>query len=236
MGTERRTDKSMGELASLPQLKVADASPYSLHPFDHPGLIFVIDPLSENGENYFTWRRNFLNALLSKNKVGFVNGTVERPKENSQDLQPWMQCNAIVLSWLTNAIAKELQGSAAHVETAREIWVDLEERFAQGISPKVYELKRAITLLQQERASISSYYGKLKSVWGELQSLVPTPSCTCGCACGVAKKMQSRREEEKVFDFLMGLNEAYSQILSVDPLPEEPMLSRLKKRSRDLLL
>ncbi|XP_049414665.1 uncharacterized protein LOC125877408 [Solanum stenotomum] len=34
--------------------------------------------------------------------------------------------NAIVLSSLTNAIAKELQGSAAHVKTAREIWVDLE--------------------------------------------------------------------------------------------------------------
>ncbi|XP_060195432.1 uncharacterized protein LOC132624710 [Lycium barbarum] len=132
MGTEGRSDKSTGELASLPQLKVADASPYSLHPSDHPGLIFVTDPLSENGENYFTWRRTFLNALHSKNKAGFVNGTVERPKENSQDLQPWIQCNAIVLSWLTNAIAKELQGSAARVETAREIWVDLEERFTQG--------------------------------------------------------------------------------------------------------
>ncbi|KAH0672518.1 hypothetical protein KY290_024748 [Solanum tuberosum] len=153
MGTEGRTD----EVVSLPQPKVVDASPYSLHPLDHPSLIFVTNPLSENGENYFTWRRNFLNALHSKNKVGFVNGTIERPKENSQDLQSWIQCNVIVLSWHTNAFSKELQGSAVHVETAREIWVDLEERFSQGIAPRVYELKRAIALLQQERASISSY-------------------------------------------------------------------------------
>ncbi|KAH0748733.1 hypothetical protein KY290_027965 [Solanum tuberosum] len=106
-------------------------------------------------------------ASLSQPKVAnaspyslaeFVNGTIERPKENSQDLQPWIQGNAIVLSWLKNAIAMELQGSAAHVETAREIWVNLEERFTQGIAPTIYELKRDIALLQQERASISSYY------------------------------------------------------------------------------
>jgi hypothetical protein len=39
----------------------------------------------------------------------------------------------------------------------------------------------------------------------------------------VAKAMQLIREEENVFDFLMGLDEAYSivrsQILSVDSLP-----------------
>ncbi|KAH0655587.1 hypothetical protein KY285_030469 [Solanum tuberosum] len=52
---------------------------------------------------------------------------------------------------------------------------------------------------------------------------MPTPSCTCGCICGAAKKMQSMSEEEKVFDFLMGLDDTYStvrsQILSVDSLP-----------------
>ena len=79
-----------------------------------------------------------------------------------------MQCNAVVLSWLTNALAKEIQGSAAHAESAREIWQDLEERFTQGIAPRVYELQRTIALLQQEKSPISSYYGKLKTIWGEM--------------------------------------------------------------------
>ncbi|KAK3041222.1 hypothetical protein RJ639_028482 [Escallonia herrerae] len=117
----------------------------------------------------------------------------------------------------------ELQENATHAETAREVWKDLEERFTQGIAPRVYELKRTIVLLQQEKASVASYYGKLKSVWGELQGLNLTPICKCGCTCGAAKKMQIMREEEKVFDFLMGLDKAYtivrSQILSIDPLP-----------------
>ncbi|EOY12080.1 Cysteine-rich RLK (RECEPTOR-like protein kinase) 8 [Theobroma cacao] len=130
-------------------------SPYFLHSSDHPGLTFVTHPLNENGENYFTWRRSFLNALRSKNKAGF----------------------------LTNALAKEIQSSAAHADTAHEVWADLQERFTQGIAPLIYELRRAIALLQQEKSSISSYY---------------------------AKKMEDMREQEKVFDFLMGLDDTFS--------------------------
>lgn len=78
-----------------------------------------------------------MNALHSKNKDGFVNGTIGRPNETSQDLQSWIQYNAFLFSWITKAIANELQGSAAHVETAREILVDLEERFTQEIAPRV---------------------------------------------------------------------------------------------------
>ncbi|KAK3023605.1 hypothetical protein RJ639_044065 [Escallonia herrerae] len=198
-------------------------SPYYLHPSDHPGLVFVTHPLTENGENYFTWRRNMMTALESKNKVGFIDNSVTKPNVNSQDFQPWVKCNAIVLSWLTNSLAKEIQSSAAHTETASELWADLHERFTQGIAPRIYEIKRNIALLQQEKAPISTYYGKLKGVWGELQALNPIPIFSCGCTCGAARKMQSMRESEKVYDFLMGLDDTFttirSQILSVDPLP-----------------
>ncbi|KAK3028077.1 hypothetical protein RJ639_039368 [Escallonia herrerae] len=97
------------------------SSPYYLHPLDHPDLIFVTHPLSENGDNYFTWSRSFLNALNSKNKAGFVDGTIEKPDDASSDFQAWIQCNVVVLAWLTNALAKELQGNATRAETEREV-------------------------------------------------------------------------------------------------------------------
>ncbi|WRX18122.1 Retrotransposon Copia-like [Theobroma cacao] len=100
-------------------------SPYFLHSSDHPGLTFVTHPLNENGENYFTWRRSFLNALRSMNKAGFVDGTIVKPDVNSQYYDSWVPCNAIVLSWLTNALAKEIQSNAAHADTAHEVWADL---------------------------------------------------------------------------------------------------------------
>ncbi|KAL3509929.1 hypothetical protein ACH5RR_029330 [Cinchona calisaya] len=99
---------------------------------------------------------------------------LQRSGVDSPDLQSWIQCNVVIISWLTNALAKELQGNAAHINTAVELWADLEERLAQGVAPPVYELKLAITLLQQEKSSISSYY-----------------------------EDESMHKEEKVFDFLM---------------------------------
>ncbi|KAK3019552.1 hypothetical protein RJ639_004393 [Escallonia herrerae] len=214
----------MSITTSTPPGTVIDInSPYYLPASNHPGLIFVTHPLNENGENYFTCGRNFLNALPSKNKAGFVDRTIGKPDVNSQNFQPWVQCNAIILSWLTNALAKEIQSSAAHADTASEVWSDLQERFTQGIDPRFYELKRAIALLQQEKTTISSYYGKLKYVWNELQASNPIPVCTCECTCGAAKKMESMQEEEKVYDFLMGLDDIFSTVrsqkLSVDPLP-----------------
>ncbi|KAK3034764.1 hypothetical protein RJ639_032277 [Escallonia herrerae] len=146
------------ESANANQSKVVDTtSPYYLHPSDHPSLIFVTQPLSESGDNYFTWRRSFMNALHSKNKASFVDGTIGKSEIDSLNLQSWIPCNAVVLSWVTDALAKELQGSTAHVETAREIWTDLEDRFTQGITPRVYDLKRAIA--PARKSSISSYYG-----------------------------------------------------------------------------
>uniref|UniRef100_A0A2C9WF65 Retrotransposon Copia-like N-terminal domain-containing protein n=1 Tax=Manihot esculenta TaxID=3983 RepID=A0A2C9WF65_MANES len=91
-----------------------------------------------------------MNTLHSKNKAGFVDGTIKRPNADSLNLQTWIQCKAMVISWLTNALATEIQVNAAHIKTAREIWVDLEERFMQGIAPRVYDLRRSITMLQQE--------------------------------------------------------------------------------------
>ncbi|KAK2996942.1 hypothetical protein RJ639_024876 [Escallonia herrerae] len=154
----------MGNVVASYGKKIEVDSPYYLHPSDHPGLVFVTHPLTENGENYFSWRRNMMTALESKNKVGFIDNSVAKPSVNSQDFQPWVKCNAIVLSWLTNSLAKEIQSSAAHTETASELWADLHERFTQGIAPRIYELKRNIALLQQEKAPISTYYGKLKGV------------------------------------------------------------------------
>lgn len=119
---------------------------------------------------------------------------------------------------------KELQDTAAHADTARDVWLDLEERFTQGVDVRVYELRRAIASLRQDRSTVSVYYGCLKVLWGELQSFDEISVCTYGqCTCGLSKAVEKAREKEMVFDFLMGLDEVFntvrSHILSIDPLP-----------------
>ncbi|XP_020276643.1 uncharacterized protein LOC109850963 [Asparagus officinalis] len=68
--------------------------------------------------------------------------------------------------------------------------------------------------------SVMAYYTKLKGMWDELSSYSKIPTCTCGAAQEFIKE----REEEKLHQFLMGLDDAVfrtvrSQILSMEPLP-----------------
>ncbi|KAL0422711.1 UNVERIFIED_CONTAM: hypothetical protein Slati_3294000 [Sesamum latifolium] len=105
------------------------------------------------------------NALFAKNKIGFVDGTIQKPAANSPDLGHWMRGDAMVKGWLKSAMDKEIRSSVRYAKTAQEIWVDLEERFGKVNAPRAYELRRAIALLKQEKLSVSSYYTKLKSLW-----------------------------------------------------------------------
>ncbi|GKB05169.1 retrovirus-related pol polyprotein from transposon TNT 1-94 [Tanacetum coccineum] len=65
----------------------------------------------------------------------------------------------------------------------------------------------------------------LKMLWDELANYDQIPTCICsGCECDLTIKLQKKREEEKVHQFLMGLDvKAYgtlrSNVLSTEPLP-----------------
>nr|CAD1817794.1 unnamed protein product [Ananas comosus var. bracteatus] len=204
-------------LNPVTQVTLDSSSPFFLNPSDSPGNTLLLCLL--NGDNYATWARAMTNALRAKNKYGFVDGTIMKPEETSPDVHAWEKCNSMIISWLFNSLAKELHDSVAYAETAREMWIDLEERFSQGNAPRVHQIKRDLSLLQQDGLSIATYFTKMKALWDELSMYSTIPKCSCGAA----KEFVQEREKEKVHQFLMGLGDAYntiqSQILSIDPMP-----------------
>lgn len=72
--------------------------------------------------------------------------------------------------------------------------------------------------------TVASYYAKMKTILDQLGAYSKVPKCNCGgCTCGQAHEYACEREEEKLHQFLMGLEEATfgttcSQILNMDPL------------------
>ncbi|KAH9672059.1 retrotran gag 3 domain-containing protein [Citrus sinensis] len=193
------------------------SSPYFLHSSDHPGAILVSNVLT--GDNYSTWKRSMKMALNAKNKLGFIDGSIQKPSSTSQDLKTWERCNDMVLSWMLNGIEKNLANSLIYCDTPRSLWLGLEERFSQSNNPRIYELKRAICNHQQEQKSLVIYFNTLKFYWDELSTLTIISSCKCE----TSNELQGLLETEKVFQFLMGLNDSYSsvrsQILAMEPLP-----------------
>lgn len=159
-------------------------------------------------------------ALRAKNKLGFIKGTLLKPSDsNSLLLESWERCNDMLVSWIQNSIAQQLRSSVAFVDDAREVWNELKECFTQQNGPRIYELKKALLNLTQEDDPISIYYGKLKSLLDELSIYDPVPECNCG----KMKVLTDRYQSDYVIQFLMGLNETYSnirdQIMLIDPLP-----------------
>uniref|UniRef100_A0A2N9EQW3 Retrotransposon Copia-like N-terminal domain-containing protein n=1 Tax=Fagus sylvatica TaxID=28930 RepID=A0A2N9EQW3_FAGSY len=194
------------------------ANKYYLHHGDSPGAILVSQPLV--GDNYHTWSRSMVMALTAKNKVGFVNGLIEQPKDESLPAyNAWVRCNTMVISWLLNSLSKEIASSVIYANTAREIWEDLKERFAQGNGPRIFEIQKSISTLSQDQSSMSNYYTRLKSLWDELNNF----RSILDCSCGALKVLLDNKQHEYVMQFLMGLNDSFShvraQILMTDPLP-----------------
>ena len=57
------------------------------HYLDRPGLVLISKSL--NGDNYSAWKRAMILALNSKNKLGFVNGSIKAPLEET-DLEGYV--------------------------------------------------------------------------------------------------------------------------------------------------
>ncbi|KAL5737863.1 hypothetical protein ACOSP7_030624 [Xanthoceras sorbifolium] len=173
------------------------SNPYFTHHSDHPGLVLVSKSL--NGDNYSSWKRAMTLALNSKNKLGFVNCSIEAPSKEAdpEGYATWSQCNDMVHSWIVNALNPEITDSVIYYSTTHEVCEDLHERFSQSNAPRVKQL------------SVLAYYTKLKGLWDELASY---SDATHG----------AQTDQQKLMQFLIGLNETYSairgQILLMNPL------------------
>lgn len=71
-------------------------NPYYIHPKENTTLVLVSLVLSS--PNYHSWARAMRMALLSENKLKFVDRSIVPP--GSSDLA-WEICNTMVLSWIT---------------------------------------------------------------------------------------------------------------------------------------
>lgn len=72
---------------------------------------------------------------------------------------------------------------------------------------------------------IVQYYGQLKMMWDKLVHYEPIPICMCGgCTCKISAVLEKKKKEERIHQFLMGLEDGVygtvcSNILSIEPLP-----------------
>ncbi|XP_074342061.1 uncharacterized protein LOC141679463 [Apium graveolens] len=102
------------------------SSVFYIHPSDANTTQLV--SVKFNGSGYSNWKRSMMLSLSAKNKLGFVDGSVAKPEITSMDYKAWERCNDLVFSWLLCNIDDSISRSVLFFKTAREIWLDLEDR------------------------------------------------------------------------------------------------------------
>ncbi|KAK3008274.1 hypothetical protein RJ639_014960 [Escallonia herrerae] len=160
-----------------------------------------------------------IHALTAKNKIGFINGSIEQPSEKDQPTEYalWNQCNSMILSWLTHSVEPDLAKGVIHAKTAYQVWEDFKDQFSQKNAPAIYQIQKSLASFSQGTMTISTYFTKLKGLWDELDTYRTLPTCN------QMKAHDEQREEDRLMQFLMGLHDTYNivctNILMMSPLP-----------------
>lgn len=198
-------------------------SPYDLNSNDNPGN--MITQVQLRGENYEEWARAIRTSLRARRKWGFIEGSHTQPEEGSSQIEDWWTVQSMLVSWILNTVEPSLRSTMTYMENAKDLWDDIKERFSVVNGPRIQQLKADLADCKQRGTSLVAYYGKLKSLWDELANYEQIPKCMCGgCKCDITSRLEKRRDEERVHQFLMGLEDVSygtvcSSILAADPLP-----------------
>ncbi|XP_074283645.1 uncharacterized protein LOC141608181 [Silene latifolia] len=210
-------------MTNTSQTTTPPSSSVSVIQIENPGT--KITHITFNGNNYDEWSRAFRLALLAKDKIGYIEGTIVKPAESAEDFKIWRSTNALVTAWIYNSIEVELAKSISYRPEAKLVWDTIRQRFSQENEARIYLLKAEISACHQApNESIMTYYGRLTSLWDELLEHDALPSCSCKvCPCDWVSIFDSRREKDQVRDLLMGLDDRFdtarSQIIGITPLP-----------------
>nr|KYP69418.1 hypothetical protein KK1_008608 [Cajanus cajan] len=146
------------------------SSPYHVSSSDNPSFLIVPNVLE--GPNYHHWSHSFRMSLISKNKISFIDGTIEAPTRTSSLFPAWQRANMLVVSWMLKAICPSIAQSIICMDNAFDIWNDLKDRFSQGDMIRISDLQEMISSFKQgsgygrgsygrgNASKICSHYGK----------------------------------------------------------------------------
>lgn len=155
------------------------------------------------------WAGDIRTALEARRKYGFLDGTITSPEPPCTKAD-WETINAMLVSWMMNTIDPGVKNSIAKYQDAKRLWDTLKSRYAVVNGPRIQQLKTAIAKCEQAKnMTVAEYFGKLTGLWEELHNHEPIISCTCCESCTSGTLHATRRDNDMLHKFLMGLTSDY---------------------------
>ncbi|XP_072078097.1 uncharacterized protein [Arachis hypogaea] len=117
-------------------------------------------------------------ALRSKNKVKFIDGSIEKPDVNDPLYEAWDICNDYIVSWITLALSPKIAQSVIWHDVPADLWRDLEHRYSQENIFKIDEIDDELSAISKivrnyrEDAYVVQFLKGLNEVYSHVKSQV----------------------------------------------------------------
>ncbi|CAM8929330.1 unnamed protein product [Rhodiola kirilowii] len=169
----------------------------------------IVSKILTDRDNFVSWKKSMEIALSTRLKLGFIQG--KHPKPNDWKTQSkWQRCNDVIMTWLISFVSEDIVGQILHAKDAMTAWNMLHTRFAGTNLARKSGLLKEVNNLVQGDMDVATYHGKLTKYWQELDSIRRASTCPSNGNCVCCAEADDERAEDRVVQFLMGLNECYS--------------------------
>ncbi|XP_074276915.1 uncharacterized protein LOC141600573 [Silene latifolia] len=74
-----------------------------------------------DGTNFLQWQRDVVQALLSKNKSGFITGECSMPDKTDKTYNQWIRCDLSVLRWILHSISQPRRDNLQYAASAKNL-------------------------------------------------------------------------------------------------------------------
>lgn len=112
--------------------------------------------------------------------------------------------NSMIVGWIRSSIEACVRSIVTFISDFHELWENSKKHFSVGNKVKIHHLNEEIASCKQDEQTVMDYFGRLAKMWEELDTYKPLPPCSCSASA----IYETGREEEKVHQFIMGLDEA----------------------------
>ena len=123
--------------------------------------------------NYRDWAQAMLLAVGGRGKLEILTGETKQPSDSKVDeLKQWKIDNAMVSSWLINAMTPQLKKSFMYLPSAYEIWVAVHDSYVDSKDlSHIFDIQRQIWKSSQGSRGVTEYWLELNGLWQELDLL-----------------------------------------------------------------
>ncbi|XP_057518458.1 uncharacterized protein LOC130799377 [Amaranthus tricolor] len=179
--------------------------------------------------NYTKWCKLIQIAIEGRGRLSHI---IDVPPEpTTSNYIQWKQRDSIVLSWIIANIDSDLVNQFLDYTTAWELWKGIETLLSSGRDElQIFDLNSKAANLKQDNDTIEVYYGKLNTLWKEIDRRMPNPM---KCSADTTT-FNSFIQRQRLYQFLAGINDNLDaerrQLLNQDPLPTIEMAYAMIRR------